>query len=157
MKNLIFFLTLVSINRAHAEISSANLVTQSVVGARACGPTALFYAFKLGNDEMRSSYKKLIGNSDEEKLTNLTEIFGKKPSLVGFHHLRLDENDGMAPRDLFETARDLFSLGNAQAEAAFSMQNLARHESESRPGIFTNRVYSILNNSLSKKVPLVAI
>jgi hypothetical protein len=126
------------------------LITQKRVGKSACGPTALFYALKFGNAEMRQVYSKLQGTTDEEKLRSLMEVHSSKPSKTRFRPTRYDPSDGTSPLDLLATANDL-------VKGALQSKILHRLPDESEQGGFLKRVHASLRNSLINRVPIVAI
>jgi hypothetical protein len=133
----------------------SQLVTQSAGGPRACGPTALLYAFKFGNPVMKAAYAQFPGSTDSDKLKNIVKIFGKRPSKTTYHSVRLDPNNGMAPLDVHATVNDMLSARDGQP--ILQSQTLARETLESKPGAFLKRVHASLRTSILNKVPVVSI
>ena len=146
-----------AVNSAQAAVPSfrslvpenISLVTQRSAGEKTCGPTALLYAFKLGNKAMRGAYEKLPGATDQDKLKALVSLVSKKPSRVIYHRKRLDEKDGMSAQDLFATANDLLP--------GLQLENFDRADKEEEIGAFVKRVHQSLLNSIANGVPVMAI
>ncbi len=146
-----------AVNFAHAAVPSfrslapenISLITQHTAGDKACGPTALLYAFKLGNKGMRGAYSKLPGATDQEKLKSLVSQLSGMPSQVIYHQKRLDEKEGMSAQDLFAAANDLLP--------GLQRMNFDRSEKEGEIGTFLKRVHQNLLNSIANGVPVMAI
>jgi hypothetical protein len=136
------------------EISSNSwpkVVVQDDVGDCACGPCAIFNAFRFGNPALAGLALTLPGDTPADKVHTLIALYGGKPSVVTPRQPRFLANGGMWESDVVPFVNDwLENNGNAPVRG----ERLALQGGETGAAQM-RRVYGELRHSLDAGFPPV--
>ncbi len=128
-----------------------SVVAQDEVGDCACGPCAIFNAFRFGNPSLAGLALTLPGDTSADKVRTLIALYGGKPSVVTPNQPRFLANGGMWEGDIVPFINDwLKDNGTAPVMG----ERLALQGGETGTAQM-RRVYTELQHSLDEGFPPV--
>lgn len=131
---------------------AGRVVEQGAVGDCACGPCAIFNAFQFGNATLTNLALTLPGATPAQKVRDLINAFGEKPSAVARDQPRYLVDGGMWDEDIAPFINDWLKEGGSAGRVRGERLILKRHET---PMEQVNRVYQDLHHSLANGFPPV--
>jgi hypothetical protein len=127
----------------------AEVIAQENIGDCACGPCAIFNAFQFGSTPLNNLASALPGDAPADKVRNLIELYGGKPSIISRDQPRYLAGAGMWEDDLVAFINDWLKAGNAPPVHGERV-TVPRNET---PQEHLQRVYSELRHSLAAGFP----
>ena len=128
------------------------VVKQTDVGETTCVPCAIFDAFCFGDAKLANLATNLPGKSPAEKVQNLINLYGKKPSGYFHHRLRYSTDIGVGDADIAPFANDW--MKQDVSETPVRGEYLTLHTNEIAQQ-HLDRVYRLLQHSLNAGFPPV--
>jgi hypothetical protein len=129
---------------------AATPANQLVVSGNACGPTALFNAFRFGSEEWQRALTTLTGSTDKERIYSLIRGSGMRPSKHLSGQPRWTRK-GVNIADLCDMANE---TTRGLMLPPVSQEVLFLKKGESQAGLL-HRVHQQLGVSLAKGLPPV--
>ncbi|HSY44208.1 MAG TPA: hypothetical protein VK811_09890 [Candidatus Acidoferrum sp.] len=128
------------------------VVAQENIGDCACGPCAIFNAFRFGNAPLNSLASALPGSAPADKVRSLIALYGSKPSARSHNQPRYLADAGMWEDDIAPLINDW--LANTSHAAPVIGERVTIQPNET-PADHLHRVYSALSHSLAAGFPPV--
>lgn len=123
---------------------------QLVVAGNACGPTALFNAFRFGNPAWQRASDAIPGDTDRQRITRIIRDYGMRPSDHLTGHPRWSKK-GVNLADLCDIANDM-TRGHFLPLVSEEVLFLKSGESQEK---LLKRVHQRLATSVTKGLPPV--